>query len=179
MYLCIALSSVPCQHVFFFPLDDFAVHNRFDVSRLCQCRGLGPTQRRNIESYASQSNDPGYFLWRGTVRWDWSPLLSPLWESFCAASGFIWADWCRPILCFHLNLLFSLCSFASSLPAAFLTSFFCLSLPSFSACLRWFEYFCLITWILSGFEAAANQRFIVSVTSVNFVEKSDHSEVHF
>lgn len=163
--------SMPAGFFFLLP-GDFAVHNRFDVSRLCQCRGLGPTQRWNIESYASQTTGPGYFLWRGTVRWDWSPLLSPLWESFCAASGSMWADWCRPFLCFHLNPLFSLCSF-ELFPAGCLSNFL-----SFSASLRWLEYFCLITWILSGFEAVVNQRFIVSATSVNFVGESDHSEVH-
>lgn len=37
--------------------------------------------------------------------------------------------------------------------------------------LGWLEYFWFISWILSGFEAVVNERFIFSVTSVNFVGK--------
>lgn len=37
--------------------------------------------------------------------------------------------------------------------------------------LGWLEYFWFISWILSGFEAVVNERFIFSETSVNFVGK--------
>lgn len=37
--------------------------------------------------------------------------------------------------------------------------------------LGWLEYFWFISWILSGFEAVVNERFIFSATIVNFVGK--------
>lgn len=88
-------------------------------------------------------------------------LHSALWESFCATSGFILANRCRPVLSFHLHLLLSLCSFTSPLP----------QLPVLLWLAEWLEYFCFRAWILSGFEAAVNQWFIISVTSDNFVGK--------
>lgn len=120
MNLCIALSGAPCQHVFFSPPpDDFVVHNRFDVSRPCQWRGLGPAQRWNIELYASQTNGPGYFLWR--AQCDGIGLHSSLhYENISvlhqASYEQIGVDL---VLCFHLNRLFSVFSFTPSLPAAF------------------------------------------------------------
>lgn len=114
------------------------------------------TEMEYIEPCPSQTYSHGHFLWSCMVTWDELPWDSTLWESVTSPLFSRWSALLSVLL--HLY------------PACRL---------NFLSCSERTQIFQLReTWILSGFEAAVNQRFIVSVTSVNFVGKPGRSKVH-